>query len=95
LARCYLDRPELTAERFIKNPFSDDPESRLYKTGDLVRYLPDGNIDFAGRLDDQVKIRGFRIELGEIEANLEKHAAIKQATVQTYEGREHEKSVAA
>ncbi|MCP4634632.1 MAG: amino acid adenylation domain-containing protein, partial [candidate division Zixibacteria bacterium] len=59
LARGYLDRPELTAEKFIKNPFSDDPESRFYKTGDLVRYLSDGNLEFLGRIDDQVKLRGF------------------------------------
>ncbi|MGH9904174.1 MAG: non-ribosomal peptide synthetase, partial [Pyrinomonadaceae bacterium] len=64
LARGYLNRPELTAEKFIANPFSEDPDARLYKTGDLARYLPDGNIEFLGRTDHQVKIRGFRIELG-------------------------------
>ena len=69
LARGYLNRPELTAERFIPNPFSQKPNARLYKTGDLARYLPDGNIEFLGRIDNQVKIRGFRIELGEIEAS--------------------------
>ena len=58
---------DLTAEKFIPNPFSNEPGARLYKTGDLARYLPDGNIEFLGRLDHQVKIRGFRIELGEIE----------------------------
>ena len=93
LARGYLNRPELTAERFIKNPFSDDPESRLYKTGDLVRYLPDGTLEFWGRIDDQVKIRGFRVEAGEIEVNVENHPIVKQATVQIYEGRESEKSI--
>ena len=70
LARGYLNRPELTAEKFIASPFSNDPESRVYKTGDLARYLSDGNIEFLGRIDDQVKIRGYRIELGEIEAAL-------------------------
>ncbi|MEK8018016.1 MAG: amino acid adenylation domain-containing protein, partial [Candidatus Parabeggiatoa sp.] len=73
LARGYLNRPDLTAEKFLKNPFSDDPNSRLYKTGDLARYLPDGNIEYLGRIDNQVKIRGFRIELGEIEAALAQH----------------------
>src|SRR5262249_23944192 len=66
LARGYLTRPNQTAEKFIPNPFSDQPGARLYKTGDLARYLSDGNIEFLGRTDHQVKIRGFRIELGEI-----------------------------
>ncbi|MBV1909582.1 MAG: amino acid adenylation domain-containing protein, partial [Kangiellaceae bacterium] len=70
LARGYLNRPELTRERFITNPFSDNPSDRLYKTGDLVRYLPDGNLEFIGRQDEQIKLRGFRIELGEIEYHL-------------------------
>ena len=73
LARGYLNRPELTAKKFIKNPFSEERGSRLYKTGDLARYLPDGNIEYLGRIDNQVKIRGFRIELGEIEAVLGQH----------------------
>ncbi|MFL9453891.1 condensation domain-containing protein [Tolypothrix bouteillei VB521301_2] len=73
LARGYLNRPETTAEKFIPNPFSAEPGSRLYKTGDLVRYLSDGNIEYLGRIDFQVKIRGFRIELGEIEAVLTQH----------------------
>lgn len=81
LARGYLNRPELTAERFIPNPFSNEPSSRLYKTGDLARYLPDGNIEFLGRIDDQVKIRGFRIELGEIEAALWQHPTVREAVV--------------
>ncbi len=81
LARRYLNRPELTAERFIQNPFSDDKSARLYKTGDLARYLADGNIEYLGRSDNQVKIRGFRIELGEIEAVLSSHEQIQQAVV--------------
>ncbi|BAZ22619.1 amino acid adenylation domain-containing protein [Kalymmatonema gypsitolerans NIES-4073] len=81
LAREYLNRPDLTAERFITNPFSSKPEARLYKTGDLGRYLPDGNIEFLGRIDNQVKIRGFRIELGEIEAVLSQHPAVEEAVV--------------
>ena len=81
VARGYLNRPELTAERFIPDPFSDDPEARLYKTGDLGRWLPDGNIEFLGRNDFQVKIRGFRIELGEIEARLAEHPAVREAVV--------------
>ena len=85
LARGYLNRPELTAEKFIKNPFSDEPGSRLYKTGDLARYLPDGNIEFLGRIDNQVKIRGFRIELGEIETVLAQHASVREVAVITHE----------
>ena len=78
VARGYLNRPELTSERFIDNPFN---ESKLYKTGDLACYLPNGNIEFLGRIDNQVKIRGFRIELGEIEAVLSTHPQIQQAVV--------------
>jgi NRPS condensation-like uncharacterized protein/acyl carrier protein/alpha-ketoglutarate-dependent taurine dioxygenase len=81
LARGYLNRPELTADRFILNPFSDEPSSRLYKTGDLARYLSDGNIEFLGRIDHQVKIRGFRIELGEIEAAIGQHPAVRETVV--------------
>jgi len=81
LARAYLDRPELTAERFIPDAFAHDPGDRLYKTGDLARYFADGNIEFLGRLDQQVKVRGFRIELGEIEAVLGQHPAVRQTVV--------------
>jgi amino acid adenylation domain-containing protein len=81
VARGYLNRPELTAEKFIANPFSADPTSRLYKTGDLARYLADGNIEFLGRMDDQVKIRGYRIELGEIETVLGQHSSLREAVV--------------
>ena len=78
LARGYLNRPQLTKQKFIPNPFSDRPGDRLYKTGDLVRYLPDGNIEFIGRIDNQVKIRGFRIELGEIEVSLAQHPQVNE-----------------
>jgi amino acid adenylation domain-containing protein len=81
VARGYLNRPELTAEKFIPNPFSGAPGARLYKTGDLARYRPDGTIEFLGRADQQVKIRGFRIELGEIEAALGQHPAVREAVV--------------
>jgi amino acid adenylation domain-containing protein len=70
LARGYLARPELTRERFVRDPFAGDPFARMYRTGDKCRFLPDGNIDFLGRVDDQIKIRGYRIELGEVEAVL-------------------------
>ena len=81
VARGYLNRPELTTEKFIPDPFSSDSNARLYKTGDLARYLPDGNILYLGRLDFQVKIRGNRIELGEIEATLSQHPSIREAVV--------------
>jgi amino acid adenylation domain-containing protein len=81
LARGYLNRSELTAEKFIPNPFSDEFNSRLYRTGDLARYLPDGNIEFLGRIDNQVKIRGFRIELGEVETVLSQHPVVRQSVV--------------
>ncbi|UKO96133.1 non-ribosomal peptide synthetase [Nostoc sp. UHCC 0870] len=81
LARGYLNRPELTEEKFIPHPLEEAGGSRLYKTGDLARYLADGNIEFLGRVDNQVKIRGFRIELGEIEAVLSQHPDVYQAVV--------------
>jgi amino acid adenylation domain-containing protein len=81
LARGYLDRPDLTASAFIADPFSAEPGARMYQTGDLARYRPDGNIEFLGRADDQVKIRGFRIELGEIEAVLGQHPAVREVAV--------------
>lgn len=83
VARGYLNRPDLTAARFISNPFSAAAADRLYKTGDLVRYLPDGNLEFLGRIDHQVKIRGFRVELGEIEAALVQHPQVREAVVIT------------
>ncbi len=81
LAKGYLNRADLTKEKFIKNIFSDALHAKMYKTGDLARYLPDGNIEFLGRIDTQVKLRGFRIELGEIESVLCKHELIKDAIV--------------
>lgn len=81
LARGYLNRPELTADKFIPDPFSHEPGARLYKTGDLARYRFDGNVEYLGRLDHQVKIRGFRIELGEIESALASHPALRDVVV--------------
>lgn len=81
LARGYLNQPELTASKFVKNPFDPDPGSRMYKTGDLVRYLPTFELEYLGRIDNQVKIRGFRIELGEIEAVISSHASVQEAVV--------------
>ncbi|KAG0197906.1 hypothetical protein BGX28_008586, partial [Mortierella sp. GBA30] len=81
VANGYLNRPDLTAERFLPDPFNSARGSRMYRSGDLVRYLPDGNLVFIGRNDDQVKIRGFRIELGEIEARLVEHGLVKEAVV--------------
>ena len=81
VARGYLGRAELTAERFLQDPFSEEAGARMYRTGDLGRWLPDGNIEFLGRNDFQVKIRGFRVELGEIEARLLEHPGVRQAVV--------------
>ncbi|MGN5739135.1 AMP-binding protein, partial [Xanthomonas citri pv. mangiferaeindicae] len=81
VARGYLNRPELTAERFIDDPFSEQPEARLYKTGDLARWLADGSIEYLGRNDFQIKLRGLRIELGEIEAHLMQCVGVQEAVV--------------
>ena len=85
VAKGYLRRPQLTAERFVSDRFAgqaeSEPQARLYRTGDLARYLHDGNVQYLGRTDFQVKIRGFRIELGEIETTLAQHSAVQQAVV--------------
>jgi acyl-CoA synthetase (AMP-forming)/AMP-acid ligase II/acyl carrier protein len=95
LARGYLYRPDLTAERFVPNPFVRDPDARLYKTGDLARWLPDGNIEFLGRIDHQVKIRGYRIELGEIETVLGQHPSVRECVAMTREDPSGEKRLVA
>ncbi|WP_293128194.1 non-ribosomal peptide synthetase [Microcoleus sp. bin38.metabat.b11b12b14.051] len=95
LARGYLNRPELTAASFISNPFQRNSRERIYKTGDLVRYISDYNLEFLGRIDEQVKIRGFRIELGEIETVLTQHPAVQQTVVTTAEdGQENKRLLA-
>ena len=91
VARGYLNRPELTTERFVPNKWGTGSHSRMYKTGDLVRMLPDGDIEFLGRIDDQVKIRGYRIELGEIENVLQKAPGVKQGVVLAQDGNNGEK----
>ncbi|WP_405577609.1 non-ribosomal peptide synthetase [Streptomyces sp. NBC_01190] len=93
VTRGYLNRPELTAERFVTDPFSELPEARMYKTGDLARRLPDGNLQFLGRFDDQVKIRGLRVELGEIEAVLASHPSVAQAAILVVEDRAGQKNL--
>lgn len=95
IARGYLNRPELTAEKFIPNPFNDKSGTHLYKTGDLARYLPNGDIELLGRIDHQVKIRGFRIELGEIESKLKQHAKVREAVVVDREDEEGDKRLVA
>lgn len=87
LARGYLNRPELTAEKFIVDPFSGISGARLYKTGDLVKFHSNGELQYLGRLDHQVKLRGYRIELGEIESRLENHPAVEQAVANVHDGR--------
>lgn len=95
LARGYLNRPELNSEKFIVNPFSNDPQSRLYKTGDLARWLPNGQIECLGRSDYQVKVRGFRIELGEVDATLSQYSEIKEGVTTVYEDKTGLKSLVA
>jgi amino acid adenylation domain-containing protein len=95
VARGYLNRPEMTAAKFVNDPFSAERGALLYKTGDVARYLPDGNIEFLGRTDDQVKVRGFRVELGEIEALLAQFHGIDMAVVVPREDARGEKTLVA
>lgn len=95
LAAGYLNQEQLTAEKFIENPFTTSKDEKLYSSGDMVRYRPDGNIEFIGRLDNQVKVRGFRIELGEIEAVLQQHGSITDSIVLLRTDNEGEKQLVA
>ena len=95
VARGYLHRPDLTADKFIVNPFTKEPGARMYRTGDLGRWHADGNIEFLGRIDDQVKIRGYRIELGEIESVLQQCELVSQAVVLAREDKEGSKRLIA
>jgi amino acid adenylation domain-containing protein len=95
MARGYINRPDLTAQKFITNPFSNRPNSKLYKTGDLVRYRADGNIEFLGRGDHQIKIRGFRVELEEIEQTLRQHAGVNDCVVVLCEDNDNDKRLVA
>ena len=95
VARGYLYRPQLTAERFIPDPFAYEAGARLYRTGDYVKYLPDGNLEFVGRTDNQIKIRGFRVELGEIESIVNSHPQVGHCVVLALEGETSQKSLAA
>jgi amino acid adenylation domain-containing protein len=95
LAKGYLNQPEQTAQRFVAHPFSKDASARLYRTGDLARFLPDGSVEFLGRIDQQVKIRGFRVEPAEIEAVLKQHPAVKQAVIVPYADQAGDKRLAA
>jgi amino acid adenylation domain-containing protein len=95
VARGYLNRPDMTAEKFVPSPFSREPGERMYETGDLARFLPDGAIEFLGRSDYQVKIRGFRIELGEIERALAAHPAVREVVVVARETGTRDKAIVA
>ena len=95
IAKGYLNQPQQTAERFVKDPFSKDANARLYRTGDLARFLPDGNVEFLGRIDQQVKIRGFRVEPAEIESVLKKHPAVQHVVVVPQEDKSGDKRLVA
>ncbi|MBD2797369.1 AMP-binding protein, partial [Xenorhabdus sp. 18] len=95
VARGYLNRPALTAKRFLRDPFSAEPDARMYKTGDLGRWLPDGTLEYLGRNDFQVKLRGFRIEPGEIEARLRQCHGVREAVVLAREDQPEQKRLVA